>query len=197
MKNGKLTALALTLALATSPAAFAISKGNKGKANGKNKSKHETSIDSEFSRYDANRDGVVSRSEFPADSSLFDVVDTNRDGVLSRSEAGQALDHRGELENRVRQLDTNRDGVISRGEWRGDVATFDRLDRDRDGVLSQADRGGARNNATRQQRHRGMDTNRDGVVTRDEWRGNTTSFRQLDTNGDNVLSGAELRRGNK
>ncbi|HEX8155019.1 MAG TPA: hypothetical protein VF698_17935, partial [Thermoanaerobaculia bacterium] len=140
---------------------------------------------------------VVSRGEFPADASLFDVVDTNRDGVLSRGEAGQALDHRGELENRARQLDTNRDGVISRGEWRGDVATFDRLDRDRDGVLSPADRGGARTHANQQQRHRGMDTNRDGVVSRSEWRGNATSFRQHDTNGDNVLSGAELRRANQ
>jgi Ca2+-binding EF-hand superfamily protein len=40
-----------------------------------------------------------------------------------------------------------------------------------------------------------MDTNRDGVITRREWRGNSESFRHHDWNHNGVLSGAELRRG--
>jgi hypothetical protein len=44
----------------------------------------------------------------------------------------------------------------------------------------------------RQARFRGMDTNRDGVITRQEWRGNDQSFRQHDTNRDGVLSGNEI-----
>jgi Ca2+-binding EF-hand superfamily protein len=40
-----------------------------------------------------------------------------------------------------------------------------------------------------------MDTNRDGVITRDEWRGNDRSFRNHDWNGDGKLSGEELRPG--
>ena len=47
-------------------------------------------------------------------------------------------------------------------------------------------------NRGRQMRHRGMDTDGDGVITRAEWRGNQQSFRQQDTNDDNVLSGAEV-----
>jgi hypothetical protein len=47
-------------------------------------------------------------------------------------------------------------------------------------------------NRGRQMRHRGMDTDGDGVITRAEWRGNQQAFRQQDTNDDNVLSGAEL-----
>ena len=40
---------------------------------------------------------------------------------------------------------------------------------------------------------RDMDTDRDGVVTRAEWRGSEQAFRNHDTNGDGVLSGAEVR----
>lgn len=42
-------------------------------------------------------------------------------------------------------------------------------------------------------RFREMDDDRDGVITRAEWRGNRQSFRQHDTNGDGVLSGEEVR----
>ncbi len=41
-------------------------------------------------------------------------------------------------------------------------------------------------------RFRGMDRNRDGVVTRAEWRGNDQSFREHDHNNDGILSGEEL-----
>ena len=44
-------------------------------------------------------------------------------------------------------------------------------------------------------RFRGMDRNRDGVITRSEWRGNSNSFRNQDWNGDGVLSGREVRTG--
>lgn len=42
-------------------------------------------------------------------------------------------------------------------------------------------------------RVRDMDADRDGVVTRAEWRGTAEAFRTHDTNGDGVLSGAEVR----
>jgi EF hand len=41
-------------------------------------------------------------------------------------------------------------------------------------------------------RYRGMDRNRDGVVTRAEWRGSDQSFRQQDRNADGVLTGEEI-----
>lgn len=49
--------------------------------------------------------------------------------------------------------------------------------------------------AQAQNRFQGMDSNRDGVITRAEWRGNAQSFRQHDWNGDGVLSGDEVRTG--
>lgn len=44
-------------------------------------------------------------------------------------------------------------------------------------------------------RFQAMDTNHDGVITRDEWRGNDRSFRNHDWNGDGKLSGDEVRAG--
>lgn len=44
----------------------------------------------------------------------------------------------------------------------------------------------------RQQRFRAMDTNRDGIITRAEWRGNARSFARHDWNDDGVLSGDEI-----
>jgi hypothetical protein len=46
-----------------------------------------------------------------------------------------------------------------------------------------------------QMRFQGMDTNSDGVITRAEWRGNDTAFRNQDWNGDGILSGDEVRTG--
>ena len=46
-------------------------------------------------------------------------------------------------------------------------------------------------------RFEGMDTNRDGRVTRREWRGNDRSFNNHDWNRDGVLSGTELRPGGR
>lgn len=48
---------------------------------------------------------------------------------------------------------------------------------------------------TMNQRFRAMDTNKDGRITREEWRGNDRSFRNHDWNNDGVLSGDELRPG--
>jgi len=44
-------------------------------------------------------------------------------------------------------------------------------------------------------RFRAMDRNRDGAITRGEWRGSDQSFRAHDWNGDGVLSGDEVRAG--
>ena len=46
-------------------------------------------------------------------------------------------------------------------------------------------------------RFRGLDRNNDGVITRNEWRGNNRSFQVQDWNGDGVLSGEEVRAGGR
>jgi hypothetical protein len=44
-------------------------------------------------------------------------------------------------------------------------------------------------------RFRGMDTNRDGAISRNEWRGSAQSFRVHDWDGNGVLEGDEVRAG--
>ena len=57
-------------------------------------------------------------------------------------------------------------------------------------------RGGAEDdNENQNMRFAGMDRNRDGQISRSEWRGNDVSFAQHDWNGDGVLSGDEVRPG--
>ena len=48
-----------------------------------------------------------------------------------------------------------------------------------------------------QMRFQGLDTNRDGVISRAEWRGSDASFRNQDWNGDGILSGDEVRAGGR
>jgi Ca2+-binding EF-hand superfamily protein len=50
-------------------------------------------------------------------------------------------------------------------------------------------------NRERTMRFQALDTNRDGVIARSEWRGSDESFRVHDWNGDGVLSGDEVRVG--
>jgi hypothetical protein len=61
-------------------------------------------------------------------------------------------------------------------------------------VTLDAQRGRGRGQAA-QMRFQGMDTNRDGVIQRSEWRGSDRAFLNQDWNGDGQLSGPEVRLG--
>lgn len=64
------------------------------------------------------------------------------------------------------------------------------------GAQNDDNRAQRRNSQSRESmRFQGMDRNNDGVITRREWRGSDASFRVHDWNGDNVLSGDEVRVG--
>src|SRR5215212_7427331 len=87
MKNMKsIAAAALALVVVGAPAALAK---NANKQRGAKHGKHDAQISQSFDRFDTNRDGLISRGEFPADPLLFDRADANRDGVLSQTEARQ------------------------------------------------------------------------------------------------------------
>lgn len=50
--------------------------------------------------------------------------------------------------------------------------------------------------AQQQMRFRGMDVDRDGRITRAEWRGNVRAFDRHDVNNDGILSGTEVQLDN-
>ena len=60
------------------------------------------------------------------------------------------------------------------------------------GLVATADAQGRQGN---RMRFTAMDANNDGRISREEWRGSDTSFKVHDWNGDNVLSGDEVRLG--
>lgn len=100
---------------------------------------------------------------------------------------------------RFQNMDTNGDGVITRDEWRGSDRAFRNQDWNGDGVLSGDEvRIGARRQprevvgtSGRQDRFTMLDTNGDGRISRDEWRGNANVFNALDANGDGALTRQE------
>ena len=97
-----------------------------------------------FRAMDADKDGVITRSEWRGNARAFDRFDINHDGVLSGAEIWipGTVNQTGvecELLTLFHRADANNDGRLGRNEWWGDAATFARVDRDRDGVLTPAE----------------------------------------------------------
>jgi len=89
-----------------------------------------------------------------------------------------------------RRAELVREGEIARAERRAVAESRPWFRRQRPFV----DRAWAREQrvAARQQRFRGLDFDRDGVISRAEWRGNDRSFMNHDWNRDGILSGVEV-----
>ena len=147
-------------------------------------------------RYGTNG-GVYTNDGYHDDDGYYDDDHYyDDDDYRSRDNRGRA----GAMNNRLRGMDRNNDGRITRSEWRGNENAFERRDRNGDGVL--AGRELRRNNRNRN-RDRGdderidslgaIDRNRDGVVSRGEWRGSRGEFDRLDRNRDGYLTSSETR----
>lgn len=112
--------------------------------------------------------------------------------------------------DRYQAMDANNDGVISRSEWRGSDQSFRRHDWNNDGVLSGDElssgwrRRDDRDNGVDGNQGRGeptdwtaqafdrLDDNRDGSISRQEWRYSDDAFRRVDRNNDGVVSEREF-----
>lgn len=112
-------------------------------------------MDAEFRRLDANRDGNGTRAEIEANqrrvvalaasqraAANFARIDTDRNGQLSLAEftRATATPVKADPTAVMNRLDTNRDARVTIVEYRTLTLTnFDRLDTDKDGVLSLAE----------------------------------------------------------
>jgi Ca2+-binding EF-hand superfamily protein len=147
-----------------------------------------------FAEMDQNGDGIITRAEWRGTAEAFRVADWNNDGRLSGDEIRVGASP---ARRRYDEMDQNGDGIITRAEWRGTAQAFDLADWNNDGRLSGdevrvgADQPFDRPNVA--MRFAEMDQNRDGVITRSEWRGKAQSFDQHDWNSDGRLSGEEVR----
>jgi hypothetical protein len=152
-----------------------------------------------FSNIDLNRDGWVTRNEWNMGTTDFNRLDINRDNRISRFEFENDTASYNDTNYSSAQfanVDTNRDGWIARSEWRMGAAEFDRIDINNDNRVSRFEfENVASSNDTdpssEYDRFTTVDVNRDGWLTRSEWRGSEAGFSRLDTNRDNRLSRTE------
>ena len=150
---------------------------------------------------DRDWDGNVSRNEWTNYSDrFFDSYDADGNGVLSRSETNELrTGNRWETDDAPAQQasydsfgrkDRNNDGFIAREEWRHSGQSFDALDLNRDNRLD-------RNEYTNRSQSRAavfseLDQNRDAMITRNEWRGAPSDFNGLDANANGALTESEF-----
>ncbi|HJX26600.1 MAG TPA: hypothetical protein VJ885_01705 [Thermoanaerobaculia bacterium] len=138
-----------------------------------------------FQQLDQNKDGAVSRSEWPLEPASFDVVDRDKDGRLTKSEllvpnVGPGY----RLGPSIQELEAQRQ--IREREIRA------LQERARLGVIP---RGDVLNRLTPYEQHRllTLDRNRDSRLSRHEWPGSRDIFNRLDRNRDGFVTLNEVR----
>jgi Ca2+-binding EF-hand superfamily protein len=157
------------------------------------------SREAKFRSWDKDGNGSLSRGEYPGHPGNFRALDTDNDGALSFEEfqhraGGGAPPSGGVMTEEFAAKDHDGSGTLTRAEW-PDAFEFDRRDHNRDGVLSRDEYFSPRAPAARDEEFRRLDTDNDGVVVRGEWRGRPSVFDALDTNRNGVLSRDEYVRG--
>lgn len=161
--------------------------------------------------FDRNKDGLVQAEEYPGDAKRFAKFDKNDDGALEWKELIRlARDEIDEIRktmrspNRLEFLrihDLNGDRRIDSEEYDGSDRNFRKYDTDGDGTVTYAElypermmEGPAEAPPIPEQDVIGsMDTDDDGRVSREEFKGTDAAWRRLDRNGDGVISKSDRR----
>ncbi len=145
-----------------------------------------------FATMDRNGNGVIDRGEWRSAlaPASFARLDRNHDGVVTRDEFASPLAY-DSAEARFGEMDVNNNGYVNRNEWRGESQSFDVVDRNGDDRITMDEylsRGAGYGYGTLGSRFAQLDRNRNGWISRGEWRGERLSFDAVDRNGDNRIT---------
>jgi Ca2+-binding EF-hand superfamily protein len=159
-----------------------------------------TSADMRFADLDRNHNGQIERGEWRGSPRQFAIHDWDNNGVLSGDEvrtgatppAGslEAGDYNMSSSDRYSYLDANNNGYIDRNEWDGSLDTFYQLDRNGDNRITRAEL-----NQGRRANFAALDENGDNRITLGEWGWSHRSFDDMDSNKDGVITREEFRSG--
>ncbi len=154
-----------------------------------------------FRLLDKNKDGLIKPDELglPAD-----YKPQPKKPAARGKQGGDQARGGDRLKKALERMDANKDGKISKDEFRGPPEAFDRVDRNKDGFLDEQDLGGGkqpgakpnrgrdRGRAQMAKRLRQLDTDGDGRVSRDEYRGPDAFFERLDANANGFIDADEI-----
>ncbi len=154
-------------------------------------------LDHMFADHDANKDGKISKDEFPGPDEIFDRIDGDDDGFISEAEAETAAAAGERMRKNMHEGGEGGPGQGQRGQRNADpaarwAAMLEHLDTDNDGKISQDEFQGPDEAFDR------IDANDDGFITEDEaqaiganrggyggpGQGRPGSFARMDVDGD-------------
>eukprot|EP00658_Telonema_sp_P-2_P055032 TRINITY_DN43766_c0_g1_i1.p1 TRINITY_DN43766_c0_g1~~TRINITY_DN43766_c0_g1_i1.p1 ORF type:complete len:575 (+),score=152.91 TRINITY_DN43766_c0_g1_i1:113-1837(+) len=155
----------------------------------------------EIIRMDADANGEVDRAEFQASgrkghtNQQFDLYDVDSSEALTREEMELMVETQARARILQTELDQNKDGVVDRDEF-GSSLTFEVYDEDGSGALDkdEVELMVAVQQISKNQMKE-MDSNRDGELSRQEWREHgedANEFDAYDLNHDGKLDCREL-----
>jgi len=132
-----------------------------------------------FDEYDTNSDGKVTSDEFRGSTEIFKLLDKDGDGSITPSELGLPADYKPDPKRRKRTAGGKPAGGDAAGGGRGGSPANRRRDEMRKRLLA-------------------MDVDKDGKVSREEWKGPEQAFDRFDRNKDGFIDKADApARGGK
>ncbi len=163
------------------------------------------------SKYDKNKDGKITRAEYPREAAKFDAYDRDGDGSITRSDfsGGSRGGRRSSGSDRSQWVgarvacaaDRDQSGDVTAKEWKSFLKSV-RSGRkgviDRDKLVSKVSRGtsGAASRMRGRMVVRVLDGDRDGKIRVEDL---NSLFSKLDRNSDKILQKSEIpaRRGGR